>query len=342
MDDLNLLVTGVGAPGTVGTFYSLKNNFDDRKIRIIGTDMQKDVAGRYICEKFYTVPSPESPEYPDIISDICKREKVDAIIPQTTRECSALSKLISILEYPIHVSSAPTTQLANNKYLLTQRASLLKIPVPKTYRVSNWKTLLESAKRLGYPNVSIVVKPPASNGSRGVRIISKRDSNMMKKDFFSKKPENFARYLSIKQLGVILGETFPDLLIMEYISGHEYTADVLGHTRSDVIPRRRVKIKSGITFHGIVEKHESIIEYSQMLTESLGLQYAHGYQFIINDNDEPYLIECNPRVQGTMVLSTLAGANVIYGGLKHLLGEKVPEFSIDWGTEFQTQYRVRN
>ena len=334
MDDLTLLVTGVGAPGTVGTIYSLKNNYDERKIRIIGTDMQDDIAGRYVCNKFYTVPAPETPHYSDIIIDICKKEKVNAIVPQTTRECSILSKLKDIINSPIHVSSSDSIYIANNKDYLTKRASILKIPVPKTYRVSNWKSLIMSAKKLGYPDLSLVVKPPASNGSRGVRIISEQDSNLIQKGFYTKKPANFARYLTIEQLRVILGETFPDLLIMEYISGSEYTADVLGHNRIDVIPRKRIKIKSGITYHGTVEKQEAIIEYSQMLTRSLGLQYAHGYQYILGEDEEPYLIECNPRIQGTMVLSTLAGANIIYGGIKHLLGEKIPEYNIDWNTEF--------
>jgi len=33
-----------------------------------------------------------------------------------------------------------------------------------------------------------------------------------------------------------------------------------------------------------------------------------------------------------MVLSTFAGANIIYGSLKMALGEKLPEFNVKWGT----------
>jgi carbamoyl-phosphate synthase large subunit len=33
-----------------------------------------------------------------------------------------------------------------------------------------------------------------------------------------------------------------------------------------------------------------------------------------------------------MVLSTLAGANIIYGAVKYALGEEVPRFRIRWGT----------
>ena len=45
MDGITVLITGTGAPGTKGTLHSLRNNFDNRRIRIIGTDINKDVIG---------------------------------------------------------------------------------------------------------------------------------------------------------------------------------------------------------------------------------------------------------------------------------------------------------
>jgi carbamoyl-phosphate synthase large subunit len=45
------------------------------------------------------------------------------------------------------------------------------------------------------------------------------------------------------------------------------------------------------------------------------------------------VLECNHRIQGTMVLSTIAGANLIYGSVKYLLGEKLPDFKIDWNAK---------
>jgi len=35
-----------------------------------------------------------------------------------------------------------------------------------------------------------------------------------------------------------------------------------------------------------------------------------------------------------MVLSTFAGANLIYSAVKCLLNEHVPDFNIDWNTRF--------
>ena len=47
----------------------------------------------------------------------------------------------------------------------------LNLPVGKYFIVNNRDDLLSKAKLLGWPQHTIVVKPPVSNGSRGVRII---------------------------------------------------------------------------------------------------------------------------------------------------------------------------
>jgi len=33
-------------------------------------------------------------------------------------------------------------------------------------------------------------------------------------------------------------------------------------------------------------------------------------------------------------MSTLAGANLIYGAVKYALGEEIPKLEINWGTKF--------
>jgi carbamoyl-phosphate synthase large subunit len=66
--------------------------------------------------------------------------------------------------------------------------------------------------------------------------------------------------------------------------------------------------------------------------EKYDLKYAFGFQFI-----NYKIIECNPRVQGTMVASTLAGANIIEAACLEALGLPVPPFSVRWGASF-TRY----
>jgi carbamoyl-phosphate synthase large subunit len=121
---------------------------------------------------------------------------------------------------------------------------------------------------------------------------------------------------------------------MEYLPGTEYTVDILSDKKRTrvVVPRRRDVIRTGITFEGTVEKDIEIIDYSTKLTEIMGLEYAYGFQFKRDEDGIAKILECNPRIQGTMVLSTLAGANIIYGAVKLALGEGSPEYDVKWGT----------
>ena len=55
-DVISVIVTGAGAPGIAGTIYSLNNNPDEMKFRIISTDVKSDPVGRYLADMFYKCP----------------------------------------------------------------------------------------------------------------------------------------------------------------------------------------------------------------------------------------------------------------------------------------------
>ena len=88
MDRLNVLITGSGAPGIRGTIYSLKNNYDNRDIRIVGTDTNIEAVGKYFCDKFYKIsPSKDRENYLEDLNKIISKEKIDVVLPQNTSDC---------------------------------------------------------------------------------------------------------------------------------------------------------------------------------------------------------------------------------------------------------------
>ena len=89
---LTILITGCGAPGTRGTLYAIKNNPDGVNVKFIGSDINRDVVGGYWVDKFFVVPNPENDSYLDAIASIVRKENVDIVIPQTTREIQFLSQ----------------------------------------------------------------------------------------------------------------------------------------------------------------------------------------------------------------------------------------------------------
>lgn len=334
MGPLTAVITGAGAPGISGTLYSLKNNFDHRTIRTIGTDMEPDAIGRYLCDGFYRIEKPDHAEYLPGLLDICEKEEADVILPQNTAELQALAENREQFRKngtAILVSGPDAIKTANNKALLLERAGTCDVPVPSFYRVSTFAQLEKNAHTLGWPEKRVVVKPPVSNGMRGVRIIYEKTD--LKKMFYTEKPGSL--FCTMSQLYTILGDTFPELIVMEYLQNEEYTVDVLNVGQICAVPRKRERIKMGITFSGVTENHPKIIEYSCTLAKNIGLDFAFGFQFKFDENNTPKLLECNPRIQGTMVLSTLSGANVIYGAVKAAVGESVPMLYPVWGTRLQ-------
>lgn len=327
MKGICCLITGAGAPGTIGTLYSLKKT--KRQIRTIGVDINGDAVGQYLCDAFYQVPRPSEDCFVGRILEICEKEHVDVVLPQVNEELLKLSPF-RYNSVKIAISDTEVINAVNDKSLLMYYAKMAGVPTPEYHVVETFTQLEQSLFKLGYPEKKVVVKPPVSRGMIGLRIVD--DSLDRKKAFFTEKPEH-SIYVKRQELN-FLGEKFPPLIAMEYLPGKEYSVDVLSKKNKAVVvvPRTRDLMRTGITFTGTTEKNDEIIRYSKKLTEKMGLEYAHGYQFKLDDEGKPRLIECNPRIQGTMVLSTFAGANIIYGAVQLALGEKPPKYSVKWGT----------
>ncbi len=329
---VRVLITGAGAPGIYGTLYSLKNNFDNRKIKTVGIDIKDEVLGKYICDDFYIVPKPNEDNYIDYILNICELENIDVLLPQTTAELYKLSinkGIFSKIGTKIAISNYDSLRICNNKLELLKIFKKLQIPHPQFFVTNNYEDLIEKAEKIDFPEKKVVVKPLVSSGMRGFRIL---DENMdMKKEFFNKKPSGTT--ITSQRLYEILGDEFPDLILMEYLPGEEYSVDCFRtNIQEVVIPRIRTHIRTGITFDGITEKNEEIIEYSKRVSKELNLEFIFGFQYKMDSNGHAKIIECNPRIQGTMILAHLSGANIIYASVKHALGEETPKFDIKWGT----------
>src|SRR3989338_5814306 len=247
---LRILITGAGAPGIRGTLFCLKNNEDKIPIVSVGVDIRDDAVGKYFLDRFYKVPAPENTEYADSILDICRKEKIDVIVPQTTREIAVLSKKrdeFLTSGYPVMVSSHETICRSNDKADLIKVFEKEGLPVPNYKVVTSKDELMRAVRDLEYPSKPVVIKPAVSFGMRGLRILRS-------------KPWNFENYINEKPVGVdisldhfleIMDEAprWPKFLVTEYLPGAEYTVDVLlGSKNCTAVPRLRKSIRSGISF----------------------------------------------------------------------------------------------
>lgn len=322
---LTVLLTGAGAPGVAGTIHCLRRNEDGRQVRIVGVDISEDAVGRWLADDFATVPAPEDGTYLDVLAGHCKRFRVDVVLPQTTREIAVLAKAKGAAGLPVVVvGSATAIELANDKLATYGAFAEAGLPVPKHAAVHDAAEIERAARELGYPGRPVVVKPPVSNGMRGLRVLTAEPLSFER--FLSEKPagerttlEDFVRICATAQ-------NLPTLLMSEYLPGDEYTVDAFsGKHVAVAVPRKRTVIRSGISFVTDVRRDAEMERQTLTAARHIGLDGVFGFQFRHDAGGRPMVLECNPRVQGTMVAAAFAGANVVWMAIREAIGEPVTE-----------------
>jgi carbamoyl-phosphate synthase large subunit len=326
---VNFLITNSSGQGFPGTVYSLRKQFNARIISV--SSKEKDV-GSFLSDKHYQLNKDDPEKYVQQIISISKNENVDVIIPLNISErILLLTHKEKLGEIKILSSSIESIEKAENKVQLFEICSKNNIKVPKFFEVDNYIDLKEKTLQLGYPLKKVVVKPIHSSGSRGLRILNKKAD--YKKQFYNTRADYTE--ITLSDLRNVLGNKFKPLMLCEYLPGEEFTVDCIRNEKiSRYFPRVRTQIKNGLTSIGEMREHQPIIELSQRLADILDLTTVFGFQFKLDDQGYPVLIDCNPRIQGTMIMSTLAGANIIAASVDYLLNKKEIELNPDWSMKY--------
>lgn len=311
MDDLKVLVTGVGAPGFPGTLFSLRQGLSERNLEITGTDVNPDNPGRHMCQDFVQIAKAKDPSYLEELIAICEASQIEMIVPQNTMELERLATSRAAFRKvgtEILISDKEAIRTANSKSELMRMAAAIPGAVAEWSSARNQDELMAAVQQLGWPHKPMIIKPSISHGKRGFRII---DETTPKKNDFLEEKEPGVR-VSLSTLQGMLSEEFPEMVVMEHLPGREYSVDCYRGAGGELfIPRIRDVIRGGISFTTTTCKHEGIMEICSRISAHMDLRYAFGFQFKEDVEGRPKLLECNPRVQGTMIAATAAGANVI-------------------------------
>ena len=91
MRPLTVLLTASGVPGCPALIRALREN-GEREVRLVGTDMSELAIGRHFCDSFHLVPPGSDPGFADALVEICEREHVDAVLPQSSYDLLALAE----------------------------------------------------------------------------------------------------------------------------------------------------------------------------------------------------------------------------------------------------------
>lgn len=335
MKPIKVILTCAGGLESVGKIESLKS-VKERKVTVIGTDMDKDTPGSHVADKFYIVPSGDSPDYIDAMLEIAKKESVDVILPASQNEIISLSKdrkLFEKIGTAVACSNHESIVVASDKGMLYEFLRKRGLPHPEFYNVNSIDMLKRAVAKLGYPAKQVVMKPRLTSGSRGFRII-KNDIDEKELMLEHKPADNV--YARLPEVERILGSgKFPSLVVSEYLPGKEYSIDVLARNGESliIVPRVRDKVMQGISIAGTVEKNDDVEAVVRPIVKAFGFDYNINVQLKGSEDGRLLPYEINPRISGTIAAAASAGANLIYFGAKLALGEEIPKVKIKYSTK---------
>jgi len=328
-------MTGGGAPGAAGIIRCLK---EDPGIVLTVADARHDAVGRLLHDDFLTVPEAAHPDFIARLLQACESRGVQLIMPLVTNELFPLSKHKALFESKgirVLVSSESGIATANNKAACYSFLQGRGLALPRFFKVKTVEEFIHAAFELGHPAAPFCFKPAISNGSRGFRVVS--DALNESELLFAHKPYQTSITYA-HALKILSAQSFPELLVSDYLPGEEYSVDCLAAEGEPLlaVPRLREKTINGISVQGRFVNDGLIIDYCSRIIRAIGLHGNIGIQVKKNAAGEPLLLEINPRVQGTIVAALGAGINLPLEAVRQEMG--LPPLasmeSIRWGTRF--------
>ena len=336
MNDVTVLITAAGCMWMPGIAKSIREN-GERKVRLVGADMNKDDTILEMFDVYYQVPKANDPQYIDSLLDICAKEKVDVLIPKITDELEPLAinkDRFEKIGTKVAISSLESIRISNNKLLLFDYLKKENLPCPKYVEVNNIDDVDKAVEKIGLP---IVFKTLDGSGSRGMRII---DPSKSRFDLlFNEKPNGL--YIGLKEFKEILSEgQMPKMLAMEYLPGNEYTVDMLvdnGKVNYSLC-RRSLNISNSIIIDGIAEDKPDITNMCNIIAEKLKLNGNIGFDIKERQDGTPVIMECNPRATAGLSVFVASGINLSYYAIKQLLNEDIPQITPEYNIITKRRY----
>lgn len=341
MRDIKVLLTAAGSPSAPGLISCLKNN-GERNIIVIGTDMKADATIEQMVDTLKWAPAVSDKRYVDILLAICEEEKVDILIPGISQELPLLQARKSEFEAigtKVSVSAGEGLNIANDKILLYNYMKENGFKVPQFKVARNIGEFGQCCMELGYPQNALCVKMKDGSGSRGIRIIDPEKSRF--DIFVGEKPNSF--FTTYDDMISILKEAseMPELLIMEYLPGMEYSVDLLAENGKVlyIVGRESNVINASIPQEATLAFNEEAYRMSKEIVESLKLDGNVDLDFKFDKDGHPQLMEINPRLAATLSVIAAGGVNLLYLRVKQLLGEALPEVSVNYGVKLKRRYQ---
>ena len=250
----------------------------------------------------------------DVMNIISLEKPKGVIVSLGGQTAINLCEPLDRLGVPIIGTGNAAIDRAENRDSFEKIMEALKIPQPNGQAVTDIEAGVRAAKEIGYP---VLVRPSYVLGGRAMQIVNCEKS--------------LRRYL---QTAVEVDESRP-VLVDKYIIGKELEVDAVCDKRDVFIPGimqhvERTGIHSGDSISvyptfSISEKvKETIIGYTVKLGLGIGINGLYNIQFIVDPNEDVYVIEVNPRSSRTVpFISKSSGYSLADIATRVMLGQSL-------------------
>ncbi|MEN9327876.1 MAG: hypothetical protein RI947_684 [Candidatus Parcubacteria bacterium] len=280
---MRVLITAAGSTTAISAAKALKKS--KRHHFIVGTDIypSTEIAGTIFCDTVHRVPLFSDPQYIETLLSICKKERIEFIIPIMDQEVEIIAANANLFKdagiMPC-VSDVETIRICNDKYLTWKALRAKGIDTPHAY--------LPEESVLFLPLFPLFIKPRHGISSRDCYKITTKEEY----DLFVKKVDQ--------------------PVIQQYLSGKQYVVDIVCDLASNPIVstvRHEISAKSGLGVKAVTLHDTVICEYAEKIAKALLITGQANIE-VFKDNDTISLIEVNPRLSAGSILSAAAGVNI--------------------------------
>lgn len=307
---------GQGVEFDYSTVHAVKTIKEAGYEAIIINNNPETVSTDYTCsDKLYFEPL-----CTEDVMNVIEHEKPEGIIV-TLGGQTAINLAAALHERGVHIigTDCDAIKKAENREAFEELLSSLSVSRPRGKAVINREDGIRAAKEIGYP---VLVRPSFVLGGRAMQIVAKE--------------EQLSEYLAA---ATELNEERP-VLIDKYICGKEVEVDAICDGRQVFVPGimelvERTGIHSGDSisvyppFSISDSVKQKILENTKKLGIGIGIVGLFNIQFIVDKEEQVYIIEVNPRSSRTVpFLSKATGYGLADVATMVMLGKSLKEQGI--------------
>ncbi len=260
------------------------------------------------------------PLTPEDVMNIIEFEKPEGVIASLGGQ-TAINLAEPLRERGVKIigTDCDAIERAENRDSFEKILTELGIPQPKGKAVTSIEAGVAAAAAIGYP---VLVRPSFVLGGRAMQIVANE--------------EQLRHYL---KTAVEIDEDKP-VLVDKYIQGKEVEVDAICDGRTVFVPGimelvERTGIHSGDsisvypTFSISDKVKGKILQYAKALGIGIGIVGLYNIQFIVDEKEDVYIIEVNPRSSRTVpFLSKSTGYSLADIATEVILGKSLKELGI--------------